>query len=105
MKEKRVWTKWLYWFTFAVAVIFVYKTLDNFNDISIGIGKLISILMPFFMGILLAYIFYIPCRQIEKLYKKIKPKFINKRIICNYCVYIRNIDTSNSYKHINSSTF
>ncbi len=79
MKEKRVWTKWLYWFTFAVAVIFVYKTLDNFNDISIGIGKLISILMPFFMGILLAYIFYIPCRQIEKLYKKIKPKFIKKR--------------------------
>lgn len=79
MKEKRVWTKWLYWFTFAVAVIFVYKTLDNFNDISIGLGKLISILMPFFMGILLAYIFYIPCKQIEKLYKKIKPKFIKKR--------------------------
>ena len=78
MKEKRNW-KWLYWFTFAVAVIFVYKTLDNFNDISIWIKNLISILMPFLMGILLAYLLYIPCRTIEKLYKKIKIKFINKR--------------------------
>ena len=32
-KEKRVITKWIYWFTFAVAVIAVYKTLDNFSDL------------------------------------------------------------------------
>lgn len=76
MKEKRNW-KWLYWFTFAVAVIFVYKTLDNFSDISMWISNLISILMPFFMGILLAYLLYIPCRQIERLYNKIK--FTKKR--------------------------
>lgn len=79
MKQIKNWTKWIYWFTFAVAVIFVYKTLDNFNDISIWFGKLLSILMPFLLGILLAYLFYIPCRQIEKLYKKIKFKFIQKR--------------------------
>ncbi len=79
MKEKRNWTRWIYWFTFAVVVIVVYKTLDNFNDISAAFRKLISILMPIFMGILLAYLFYIPCRQIEKLYRKIKPKFIKKR--------------------------
>lgn len=79
MKEKKNWTKWIYWFTFAVAVIAVYKTLDNFNDISKWFGKLISILMPFFMGILIAYLFYIPCRQIEGLFKKVKFKFINKR--------------------------
>lgn len=79
MKEKKNWTKWIYWFTFAVAVIVVYKTLDNFKDISKWLGGLISILMPFFMGILIAYLFYIPCRQIEKLFKKIKFKFINKR--------------------------
>ena len=79
MKEKRNWTRWIYWFTFAVVVIVVYKTLDNFNDISAAFKKLISILMPIFMGILLAYLFYIPCRQIEKLYRKIKPKFIKKR--------------------------
>ena len=79
MKETKKWTKWLYWFTFAVAVIFVYKTLDNFTDISIWFNKLLSILMPFLMGILVAYLFYIPCRQIESLYKKLKPKFIRKK--------------------------
>lgn len=79
MKEIKNWTKWIYWFTFAVAVIFVYNTLDNFNDISNWIGKLISILMPFLLGILLAYIFYIPCKKIEGLYKKIKFRFMKKR--------------------------
>lgn len=79
MKEKRNWTKWIYWFTFAVAVIVVYKTLDNFNDIFEWFGKLISILMPFLMGILIAYLLYIPCRQIERLYRNLKPKFIKKR--------------------------
>lgn len=79
MKEKRNWTKWIYWFTFAVAVIVVYKTLDNFNDIFAWFGKLISILMPFLMGILIAYLLYIPCRQIERLYRNLKPKFIKKR--------------------------
>ena len=77
MKEKRNWTRWLYWFTFAVTVIFVYNTLDNFTNILTGIGKFISILMPFLMGILVAYLFYIPCRQIEGLYRKIK--FLRKR--------------------------
>ena len=77
MKETKKWTKWIYWFTFAVAVIFVYKTLDNFTDISIWFSKLLSILMPFLMGVLLAYLFYIPCRQIEKLYRS--TKFLNKR--------------------------
>ena len=59
MKETKKWTKWLYWFIFAVAVITVYKTLDNFTDISIWFNKLLSILMPFLMGILVAYLFYI----------------------------------------------
>lgn len=79
MKKIKNWTKWIYWFTFAVALIFVYNTLQNFNNISVWFGKLISILMPFIMGILISYLFYIPCRQIEKLYKKVKFKFINKR--------------------------
>lgn len=79
MKEKKNWTKWIYWFTFAVAVIAVYKTLDNFNDISIWIKRLNSILMPFFMGILIAYLLYIPCRKIESCYKNSKPKLIKNK--------------------------
>ncbi len=73
MKEKvRTWTKWVYWFSFAVAVIAVYKTLDNFNDILNWIKGLFKILMPFFSGALIAYLFYIPSRKLENLYNKSK---------------------------------
>ncbi len=72
MKETKNITKWMYWFIFAVAVIGVYKVLDNFSDISAWFGRLISVLMPFFMGILTAYLLYIPCRSIERTYSKSK---------------------------------
>ena len=62
MKDEKKWTKWIYWFTFAVAVIFVYKTLDNYVAISGWIKNLLGILMPFILAILVAYLFYIPCR-------------------------------------------
>ena len=35
-KKNHTWGKWMYWFIFAVAVIIVYKTLDNFSDIKVG---------------------------------------------------------------------
>ena len=80
MKEKRVWTKWFYWFTFAVAVIIIYKTLDNFKEIRIGLSNFLHVIMPFVLGIILAYILYIPARNIEKFIRKCKKiKFINKR--------------------------
>jgi len=80
MKEvKKSWTKWLYWFTFAVAVIVIYKTLDSFSEIIEFIKNLFSILMPFIVGVIVAYLFYIPCRRLESIYKKIKLKFLAKR--------------------------
>lgn len=71
-KEKKVITKWIYWFTFAVAVIAVYKTLDNFSDITNWLKGLVSVLNPFIMGIIIAYLFYIPCRNLEAKFRKIK---------------------------------
>lgn len=91
MKEKRVWTKWLYWFTFAVAIIIVYKTLDNFSDIGNWFAKFFHIIMPFVLGIIIAYILYIPSRGIERLLKKIKKvKIINSkaRLISVVIVYV-----------------
>ena len=80
MKEKKhIWTKWLYWFTFAVAVITVYKTLDNFTEIGMWFANFINVVMPFVIGIIIAYILYIPCRYIEALFKKVKKvKIISK---------------------------
>ena len=91
MKERgKSWTKWLYWFTFAVAVIFVYKTLDSFTAITEWIGNLFSILMPFILGTIVAYLFYIPCRKLESVYRKIKFKFLAKRarILSIFTVYL-----------------
>lgn len=91
MKERKIWTKWLYWFTFAVAIIVIYKTLDNFKDIGNWFSNFMHIVMPFILGIIIAYILYIPARGLERLLKKIKKiKFIqNKaRTISVILVYI-----------------
>ena len=78
--NKKKITKWLYWFLFAVAIILVYKTLDNFSEIGNWIKNLFDVLMPFLIGLLIAYLLYIPCRKVENIYKKSKKiKFIRKR--------------------------
>ena len=54
------WKKWIYWFLLGVAIIIVYKALDSFGDVMNVIGKLFSILSPFFVGIFIAYLFFMP---------------------------------------------
>ncbi len=89
MKDKiKNWTKWIYWFSFAVAVIAVYKTLDNFNDILSFIRNLFGVLMPFFMGLLLAYLFYTPSKKLERLYSKSKVLKRFSRQLAVFSVYI-----------------
>lgn len=79
MEKKNIWGKWIYWFTFAVSLIIVYKTLDSFNEIKEWIKNLIKIIFPFIMGVLMAYILYIPCNKIEKLYKKSNSKILRNK--------------------------
>lgn len=76
---KRNWTKWLYWFIFAAAVIIVYKTVDSFTDVLIFFGNFLGVLAPFLAGVLIAYLLYIPARSIEGFYKKSKLKIIGKK--------------------------
>lgn len=78
-KKFKALGSWLYWFAFAVAVIAVYKTLDNFSSILNWIKGIFNVLMPFIIGILIAYIFYIPCRKLESKYSKSKVKIIKKK--------------------------
>ena len=90
-EKKKSLTKWLYWFILGVAIIAVYKLLDNIGPIATWLGGLFHILMPFILGILIAYLFYIPCRSLEKRYKSVKrPKWISKkaRILSIITVYI-----------------
>ena len=92
MKQKNnIWTKWLYWFTFAVALIAVYKTLDNFSEIGMWLANFFKVVIPFIIGIIIAYILYIPAKKIENLYKKIKKiKIIQKksRLFAVLTVYV-----------------
>lgn len=79
-KKTRNWTKWLYWFTFAISVIVVYKTVDSLGQVIGWLNNLMGILTPFASGILIAYILYIPCKKIEEIYKKAKKlKLVNKK--------------------------
>ena len=89
-KKNNIWGKWLYWFVFAVAVIAVYKTLDNFKDITDWLKGILDVLMPFIVGIFISYILYIPCKKLENVYKKSKLKLIRKRArgISVFTVYL-----------------
>ena len=73
MKETRKnMTKWMYWFLLGLAIIVVYKVLDNFAAIGGAIGNFFNIITPFLSGTLLAYLLYIPASRIEKTFKKSK---------------------------------
>ena len=76
-KDKKCISKWMYWFSFALALILVYKILDSFTDIKTWFSNLFSVLSPFIVGIIIAYILYIPSRKFEQMYEKVK--FIKKR--------------------------
>lgn len=79
-KKTRNITKWFYWFTFAVAVILVYKTVSSLEQIASGVGTFFKNLAPFLAGILVAYILYMPCKKIEQTYKKSKKiKIVSKK--------------------------
>ena len=87
-KKMRTWTKWLYWFTFGIAIILVYKILDNLGEVTEFIRNLLKILGPFVAGILISYILYIPCKKIEETYKKVKIISKKARTFSILTVYI-----------------
>ena len=76
---RKNWRKWLYWFMLGVAIIIVYKALDNFSNVVNIVGKFFSILTPFLVGIFIAYLLYMPCKKIEEIYIKSKSKVISKK--------------------------
>lgn len=76
---KHNWKKWVYWFILGVAIITFYKLLDNFSQISNIVSNFFNVISPFFIGVLIAYLLYIPSRKIEGWYRKTKIKILNKK--------------------------
>lgn len=79
MKKFDKYRNWIVAFVFAVAVIAVYKTFDNFYKVAEVIGLIVKSLSPFVIGFVIAYILNIPATKIEKLCQKSKYVFIKKR--------------------------
>lgn len=75
---KQNWKKKISWLIIALIVVAFYKVLDNFSGIREWFETFLIILKPFLIGLLISYILYIPCRGIERFYKKSKIKFISK---------------------------
>ena len=80
MKEemKNHGKKWFFLFTIGLALMLAYKLIESIGSLTGVIGNLISIVSPFFAGLLMAYLLYIPENKIEKLYKKARVKFVKK---------------------------
>ena len=79
MKEiKNHWKKWMYWFMLGLSMIIIYKIFDNFTEVTDILGKFFTILRPFFIGVFIAYLLYVPCKKIEDAYKKSKNRVIKK---------------------------
>ena len=76
---KKNFSKWMYLFLLAVAIILVYKFLDNFTAIVNAIGKFVGVISPFLAGALMAYLLYIPASRIEKKLLKSKKKVLKKK--------------------------
>lgn len=85
--------KWIIAFVFGAALIAVYKTFDNIQNVLSFFGNIISACMPFIIGFFIAYILDLPCRKLEKMYSGIKTEFIKKRsrglsIITVYVIFV-----------------
>ena len=72
------YSKWVMALIFAIIVIAVYKTFDNFNRIIDVLKMTWSALTPFIIGFVIAYIFNMPIKKIDKGLKKSKRTFISK---------------------------
>ena len=83
---KNNWKKWLYWFVLGVALICIYKILDNYENVMGTLNTFFGVISPFLIGIFIAYLLYMPSRKFEELYGKVKIKalplsFISKGTI------------------------
>lgn len=71
--------KWLYWFLLGVAIIVVYKGLDNFSNVMGVFTRFFDMITPFLVGIFISYLLYMPCKKIEEVYTRAKWKWITKK--------------------------
>ena len=90
---KQGWKKRISWLLIALTVVIVYKMLDNFSNVTELFGTFFRILKPFFAGLLISYILFMPCKKIENALSKSKLKFVKKKarglsVIATYIIFV-----------------
>lgn len=76
---KKRWTRWVAWFVFIAGIFIIFKVISDFGYFWQGFKNFLGIIAPFLMGVLIAYLLYIPASRIERAYAKCKIKFVRKR--------------------------
>ncbi len=74
MENKRSWRKWLWYFTLLAATVLLYRFSGNLVQIWGVFGTLGRILMPFLIGIGLAFLLYGPSHWLETRFLRHKGK-------------------------------
>jgi len=89
-KDNKQLAKWIVLFVFIALLIVLYKTLDNFGAVKDSFNNFIKVISPFPIGVLIAYLLYMPCRNLEEIFNRSKAKFVkNKsRVLSIFAVYI-----------------
>jgi predicted PurR-regulated permease PerM len=77
-KESFELSKWIPICIIAIILMLIYKTIDNFTQITTAIGGFLGVISPLLLGIIFAYFLYIPHHLLERVIKKIKIDFIAK---------------------------
>lgn len=72
MKQRKGISKWVYWFSLGLALIIAYKCISDINGLFVAIKRITEVIMPFFMAIIIAYLFYRPACFLEKIISKNK---------------------------------
>ena len=90
---KQGWKKRASWLLIAIVVVIVYKILDNFGNVQAWFSTLFTIIKPFFVGLLISYILFIPCKKIERVFKKSGSKFISTHsrglgVVTTYIIFV-----------------
>ena len=81
-------SKWLYYFTLGMALIFAYKFVSDFGALWSFAQRIVSVIMPFIMGVIVAYLFYRPVTFLERLLNKNKKLEKVARPISIFAIYI-----------------
>lgn len=78
MKRFEKYYGWIVAFMFCVAVIAVYKTFDNLNNVTAYIGKVLVAIKPFISAFIIAYILNMPMKRLKEFLEKRKNPFLKK---------------------------